>query len=108
MKRGFLLLMFSAMFLFCLLLPHFADNGVHPQMNELYQVIIDGDNGIQTGDKAFKKASTVPGMSSDWDIETAVIILLLLAQCAAYIPKLWRRLFIGPIFSQSNYVSRSN
>jgi hypothetical protein len=106
-KQGRILLMFLTVFLLGLILPHFADHSSYPLKNKQHHqvIIFDWDSGTQFGDKTDKKISIVPGMSSFVDVETAVIILLLLTQCAVHLHQLRQRLFIGTIFSQSNYLS---
>lgn len=109
MKRVALLLTFLAVFLLSFMLPHFDDNSLHSLAYKQHKVItFDWDSGTETEDKSGKKISIVPGISSLKAIETAVAILLLLAQGLRYIPQFRRRLFIGTIFNQSNYVSHFN
>lgn len=107
MKKGFLMLMFLTVFLLGLMLPHFADISSQPLTNKQHHVItFDGDSSTHLGDQTGKKIATALGATFFGDIETAVMILLLLAQCAIYLSHLRRRrLFIGPLFNQSNYVS---
>ncbi|WP_428909610.1 hypothetical protein [Niallia sp. Krafla_26] len=106
MKKGFHWLMILLVVSLFSLTPFFADNSSHPQTDTQHPIItFDWDSGTQTGDNTDKKESIVPGTSAFGDMETAMIILLLLVQCAAYLPQLRRRLFIETTFNQSNYVS---
>lgn len=101
--------MFLTVFLLGFMLPHFTDHSSHPLKNKQqhHEIIFDWDNGTQSGDNTDKKISIVPGMTSFGDVESAAVILLLLAQTAVHIHQLRRRLFFATIFSQSNYLSPS-
>jgi hypothetical protein len=90
-------------FLLSLTLNNLSDTSSHPQVYKQHIIILEGDSGSVTMEKADKKLPMVPGLSTD-QTETLILIPLFLFNFSVFILKLRRHLFIGPIFYQSNYL----
>ena len=101
-KRGRYLVILLGIFLISLTLYQLSFTSSHPLTDKHQVFILEEDTGDTIKD-VDKKLVVVPGLFIE-DIDILLFILLLLANCAAFISTFRLRFFIGPIFNQSNYV----
>ena|SRR6476620_2190264 len=104
MKRQYILSFYLlTIFLASWMLNHVVNQHTHPPVYIQQLNTFEDNSGSIALDKEYKKLPFVFDQSQKYD-ETLNVLLLLLVFCFALILHHRRRLFLGPIFHQSNNI----
>ena len=107
MKRPYILsFCLLTFFLVCWTLNHVVNTHPHPPMYIQQLNAFEDNGGSIPLDKEDKKLPFLFDQSQEYN-ETLNVLLLLLVFCSALILHHRRRLFLGPIFHQSNNIIHS-